>query len=50
MAVAAGCFFSLVIAEDGRLFASGNNTNCCLADGSRAHQGRFVTVEAGQQL
>ena len=48
MAVAAGCFFSLVIAEDGRLFASGNNTNGCLADGSRAHQGRFVSVEAGQ--
>jgi alpha-tubulin suppressor-like RCC1 family protein len=48
MAVAAGCFFSLVIAEDGRLFASGNNTNGCLADGSRAHQGRFVSVEAGE--
>jgi alpha-tubulin suppressor-like RCC1 family protein len=44
MSVAAGCFFSLVVAEDGRLFSSGNNTNGCLADGTRAHQDRFVSV------
>jgi len=48
MAVAAGCFFSLVIAEDGRLFASGNNTNGCLASNSRTHQNRFVSIEAGK--
>ncbi|NBW89609.1 MAG: hypothetical protein EBR51_06815, partial [Gammaproteobacteria bacterium] len=44
---AAGCFFSVVLAEDGRLFTAGNNTNGCLADGSRAHHSRFLRVEPG---
>jgi len=44
MALATGCFYTVVLNEDGRLFSSGNNSNGCLSQGTRVHERRFVSI------
>ena len=44
MALATGCFYTVVLNEDGRLFSSGNNSNGCLLQGTRVHERRFVSI------
>lgn len=46
MSVGAGCFYTVVLNHDGTLFASGFNINGCLAQGTRKHERRFLSVSA----
>lgn len=48
MSIAAGCFYTIVLNQDGRLFASGNNLNGCLSQGTRVHQRRFMSIGVGE--
>ncbi len=49
MVLATGCFYTVVLNEDGRLFSSGNNSNGCVSQGTRVHERRFVSIEAGRE-
>ena len=42
--VAAGCFYTVVLNHDGRLFASGFNVNGVLAQGTRRSERRFLSI------
>ena len=46
MSIGAGCFYTVVLNHDGTLFASGFNINGCLAQGTRKHERRFLSVSA----
>jgi alpha-tubulin suppressor-like RCC1 family protein len=48
--MATGCFYTVVLNEDGRLFSSGNNSNGCLSQGTRVHERLFVSIEAARKI
>ena len=46
MSIAAGCFYTVVLNHDGKLFSSGYNTQGVLAQGTRRHERRFLSISA----
>jgi alpha-tubulin suppressor-like RCC1 family protein len=46
MSIAAGCFYTVVLNHDGKLYSSGCNLNGVLAQGARRDERRFLSIPA----
>jgi alpha-tubulin suppressor-like RCC1 family protein len=46
MSISAGCFYTVVLNHDGRLYISGFNVNGVLAQGTRRHERRFLSIHS----